>query len=72
MPLTLSLTQPVCLMSACMHAWRLCAACMQVASRPENAGKLVAVVLPSCGERYLPTVLFQHLQDEAQAMTFQA
>ena len=43
-------------------------AAKQLAARPENKGKTIVCIIPSFGERYLSTLLFQNLWDEASAM----
>jgi cysteine synthase A len=42
------------------------AAALRIAERPENAGKMIVVILPDSGERYLSTALFEGLFSERE------
>nr|CAB3469513.1 unnamed protein product [Digitaria exilis] len=46
------------------------AACLKVASREENKGKMIVTVFPSGGERYINSDLFAAAREECIAMTF--
>ena len=40
-------------------------AALQIARDPQHAGKLIVVIIPSAGERYLSTLLFDELRQQA-------
>merc|ERR1711935_301700 len=61
---TLSMTEGLmCGISSGAAVW----AAKQLAVRPENKGKTIVCIIPSFGERYLSTILYADLWEEASA-----
>ena len=61
---TLSMTEGImCGISSGASVW----AAKQLAARPENKGKTIVCIIPSFGERYLSTVLYADLWEEASS-----
>lgn len=50
-------------MSAGAAVW----AALEIAARPEAAGKRIVVIVPDSGERYLSTALYEHLREPEKA-----
>jgi cysteine synthase A len=50
-------------MSAGAAVW----AALEIAARPESAGKRIVVIVPDSGERYLSTALYEHLREPEKA-----